>query len=158
VSRQGYEIAVQHGTKLLTFSSQEEAQQYFYNFRDKYLALLSKIIQQHSQFIPDYSPESLKQLEQWYFHLYESDSFQLIGTTLEVFEICMAMYFGETVVRNTSAHWIVEEYFLGAGKYELGVRKGSMTMMVNRFANHFREPNNKRRQSLFRRYKQYFSS
>jgi hypothetical protein len=156
MSRRGREIAIQHGEKLPAFSNQEEAKQHLYAFRDKHLALLAEIAQGHPEFNPDYRPESLKQLEQWYFQLYETNSFQLVGVERETFEICMAMYFGETVVRNTGAHWIVEGYFLAPEKYELGVRKGLISMMLHRFTDHFREPNNKRRQSLFRRYKKYF--
>lgn len=58
----------------------------------------------------------------------------------------MATYFGETVVRSTTARWIVEEYPFAPWKYELGVRKDSMTMMLYRFTDHFLVPNNKRRQ------------
>jgi len=156
MTRQGREIAIQHGTKLPEFSSQEEAERSLYAFRDKHINLLSQIAKQCSDFHPDYMPASLKQLEQWYFRLYENNSFEFAGVTRETFEICMAMYFGETAVRNTDARWIVEEYFLGPGKHELGVRKASMTIMLLRFADYFRTPNNNRRQSLFRRYNQYF--
>ena len=69
----------------------------------------------------------------------------------------MAMYFGETAVISANARWVVKEYFIGSGKYELGVCKGSTTMMLRRFTDYYREPNNKRQQSLFRLYKKYFS-
>ena len=126
-------------------------------FRDTHLALLSRLAHTHPELKLDYTPASLKQLEQWYFRLYENESFESLGITREIFEICMAMYFGETVVRNTSARWMVEEYFLAPGKYELGIRREQISMRLNRFTDHFRTPHNARRQSLFRRYKQYFS-
>jgi hypothetical protein len=157
MSRQGRELARQHGDKLPAFSSLEEAQHHWCAFRDERLALLSEIAKQYPDFHPDYVPESLRQLEQWYFHLYETDSFRRVGLTRETFEMCMAMYFGETVVRNTTACWVVEENYLAPGKYELGVRKDSVTMMLYRFADHFLTPNNKRKQSLFRDYQKYFS-
>lgn len=156
MARRGSETAIQHGEKLLAFPSLEEAQRHLYAFRDKHLALLSEVATQYPDFHPSYMPESLKQLEQWYFHLYETDSFQRVGLTRGIFETCMAMYFGETVVRSTTARWIVEEYPFAPGKYELGVRKDLMTMMLYRFTDHFLVPNNKRRQSLFRNYGKCF--
>ena len=155
MSRQGHAIALQHGEKLPAFASLAEAEQHYYNFRDKHLDILLKVATQYPQFHPDYSPDSLKQLEQWYFRLYETDSFRSMEIARETFETCMAMYFGETAIRSTHAHWIVEQYFLSPNKYELGVRKDSVTMMVSRFTDHFREPNNKKRESLFRRHKKF---
>jgi hypothetical protein len=157
MARLAREIALQHGDKLPAFPNRQDAEQHWFTFRDKHLALLLQMAHEHPELDLDYTPASLKQLEQWYFHLYENDAFESIGTTRETFETCMAMYFGETVVRNTSARWIVGEYFLAPGKYELGVCREQTSMMVNRFTDHFRTPNNKRKQSLFRRYKQYFS-
>jgi hypothetical protein len=156
MSRHGSEIAKQHAEKLPAFSSLEEAQRSLYAFRDEHLALLVEIAKGQPGFLPDFQPESLKQLEGWYFQLYETDSFQAIGIPRDVFETCMAMYYGETAARNSSGRWIVEEYFLSPGKYELGVRKGSLTRMLSRFTDHFRTPDNKRRQSLYREYKKYF--
>jgi hypothetical protein len=150
------EIAQQHSQKLPTFPSRRDAEQHLFAFRDKHLALLSQILHKHPELNLDYTPSSLKQLELWYFHLYENDSFEALGISRETFEICMAMYFGETVIRNTSAQWIVEEYFLAPGKYELGIQRDPMSIMLYRFTDHFRTPNNKKKQSLFRRYKQYF--
>lgn len=150
------EIARKHGEKLPTFSSRQEAERHWFALRDKHLLLFSEIAHERLDLNLDFTPPSLKRIEGWYFDLYETDSFDSVGTTRETFEICMAMYFGETAVRNTSARWIVEEYFLAPGKYELGIAGEGMTMMLNRFADHFRVPNNKRKQSLFRRYTQYF--
>jgi hypothetical protein len=151
------QIAIRHGEQLLPYSSQEEAEAAWFSFRNNYLSILQKAATKQSTFLPDYQAESLKQVEQWYFQLYGSDSFQSLNLTREVFEICMAMYFGETAVHSANAQWVVKEYFLGSGKYELGVCKGSMTMMLRRFTDYYREANNKRQQSLFRLYKKYFS-
>ena len=157
MSQQGRILAMQHSEKLPSFASPTEAANYYHGFRDKHLALLSELAAKYPSFLPDYSAESLKQLEQWYFHLYETDSFHAEGIDRETFEICMAMYFGETTVRSAHARWIVEPYFLAPDKYELGIRQGSFTMMLSRFTDHFREPGNKKRESLFRRYKKYFA-
>jgi hypothetical protein len=157
MSRQGRFIAQQHGEGLPEFVNATEAGHYYHFLRDKHLALLFEAASNYPSIHLDYSPESLKQLEQWYFRLYETDSFPAVGIDRETFETCMAMYFGETTMRSAHAQWIVESYFLMPNRYEFGVRKGSFTMMLTRFKDHFREPNNKKRDSLFRRYKKYFA-
>jgi len=156
MSKQGLTLASQHGEKLPPFANHKEAANYYFDFRDKHLDLLAEAATKSPSFQPDYSAESLKHLEQWYFHLYETDTFLTEGIDRETFETCMAMYFGETAVESAHAQWIVEPYFLASNKYELGVRKGSFTMMLSRFTDHFREPTNKKQESLFRRYKRYF--
>jgi hypothetical protein len=156
MSRQGREIALKYGQQLPAFESLVEAEQYYRALRERHLALLVEIPAEQPSFIPNYSPESLKQLEKLYFQLYDTDSFASVGTDRETFEICMAMYFGETAVRCAHAQWIVEPYFLAPDRYQLGVRKGLFTMMLTRFTDHFREPDNKRHESLFRRYKKCF--
>jgi hypothetical protein len=157
MSRQGDKIARQHAENLPAFSSLEEAQRLLFAFRDEHLELLTQAAQQQPELCLDYTPASLKRLETWYFQLWESDSFERIGLTRETFEICMAMYFGGTVVRSAGAGWIVEQYFLAPGKYELGVRKGSVTRMLRRFSDYYHTPGNRRRQGLYREFKKYFT-
>ena len=68
----------------------------------------------------------------------------------------MAMYVGETVVRNNQQfEWFVSEYVFEPGKYEIGVRKPSFAWMFRGFGNLYSRPNNKRRQSIWREFKQY---
>lgn len=157
MSEPARQIAIRHGEQLPSYSSQEEAKAAWFSFRNNHLSILHKAATKQSAFIPYYQAESLKQVELWYFQLYGSDSFHSLDLTREVFEICMAMYFGENAVHSANARWVVKKYFLGSGKCELGVCKGSMTMMLWRFTDYYPEPNNKRQQSLFRLYKKYFS-
>jgi hypothetical protein len=157
MSKRGLQVAIQFGQRLPSFAGLAQAREYYFAYRDNHLALLASAAGKQTGFTCDYSPESLKQLEQWYFELYETDSFQVYDLDRERFERCMSMYFGEVAVRNTrGAKWVVQEYVTGHGKYELGVSKGLMTVMLNRFKDHFEEPNNKRKQSIYRRYKKYF--
>jgi hypothetical protein len=157
MTHKGRQVAIEYGKNLPAFSNPEEAKVAWFAFRDEHLAILENIAQGHLVLAPDFQPESLKDLELWYFQLYETNSFQHLNVTQEVFETCMAMYFGEIAVRNANAHWIVEEYFLAKGRYQFGINKGLLTMMLKRFTDHYREPNNKRRQSLYRLYLKYFS-
>jgi len=156
MSESARQIAIRHGDRLPSYSSQEEAESAWFSFRNDHLAILQKIATMQPAFVPDYQAESLKKLEQWYFQLNKSDTFQILGFLRDVFEICMAMYFGETAVRSANARWVVKEYFLGSGKFELGVCKGSITMMLRRFTDYYCGPDNIRQQSLFRLYKKYF--
>jgi len=154
---QARQIATRHGEQLMAYPNQAEAEAAWFSFRDDHLARLQKAAAKQTVFIPNYQAESLKQLERWYFELYAGNSFQTLELSREDFEICMAMYFGETSVRSANARWVVKDYFLGAGKYELGICKGSITMMLRGFSDHYRQANNKRQQSLFRMYRKYFS-
>jgi hypothetical protein len=158
MSRQAREIAILHGRSLPMFRSQQEAEEALFTRRDKHLALLSKAAESYPAFEADFGPESLKTLERWYFVLYEAGAFHRIGVGRDTFETCMAMYFGETAVRDAAARWIVEEYFLARGRYEIGVQRGSVKLMLDRLTDLYAEPNNKRRQSLYRRYMKYFSA
>jgi hypothetical protein len=54
----------------------------------------------------------------------------------------MAIYFGETVGRNSKAEWIIEEFPSFPGKYEIGVQKGGFTMMLMGFMDHYKAPPN----------------
>jgi hypothetical protein len=154
----GLEIAIEHGKGLPSFRSQEEADQTLFGERDRHLAILSELAEGYPAFESDYRPESLKTLEHWYFTLVEDKTFRRIGVSRKTFETCMAMYFGECVVRNTPARWIVEEYFLSKGRYELGVQNGSMKMMLDRLTDHFAQPDNLRHVSLSRRFRKYFKA
>jgi hypothetical protein len=96
-------------------------------------------------------------LEKWYFDLRDTDAFRNISIKREIFESCMAVYFGETAVRNSDSEWTVSGYFMDPNRYHLGVKKKHFTMTLMRFTDYYKEPNNKRREGLFRRYKKYFA-
>ncbi len=156
MTQRGLEIANQFGKKLPSFANQAKAEEYFFAYKDNHLSILAEIASKQTKFLCDYSPESLKNLELWYFELYENDSFYQFGVDREIFERCMAMYFGEVMIKNIEgAHWIIEEYAFTPSKYELGVNKGLGAVMLNRWTDHFETPNNKRKQSIYREYKKF---
>lgn len=157
MTQQGLEIALSYGEQLPSFDSISAAKAFYFQYRDRHLDLLAEISKGHTQFNMDYSTKSLKSLEKWYFDLFENDSFQNYGLDRPTFEVCLAMYFCEVVVRNSSdAKWIVSEFAFIGGKYELGVKKGLMSYMLSRCTDHFKESNNRRKQLLYRTYKHYF--
>ncbi len=124
--------------------------------RDQLLRELTASAPASETFSPTFQAESLKNLERWYFELYERNGFAQAGTTRERFERAIAMYVGETAVRsNSEFQWFVSEYPFEPGKYELGIRKPLFAWMLRSFTDLYARPNNKRRQSIWREFKQH---
>ncbi len=148
------------GQKLPAFKSQAEAEGHLFAQRDARLSRVVALAEKSGGiFCADFSPSSLKGLEQWYFALWESDGFDSLGLSREEFEQCMAVYFCELAVRNCpEANWIVREYAFESGKYELGVQRGLLSLMRSRFTDHYKQPSNKRRQKIYREYQEHFAS
>jgi hypothetical protein len=155
----GLKVAIKYGENLHDFESIKEAEMFFLKFKDELLIQLELVSKESDIFKVDYNVESLKSLEKWYFEIYEKNKFDKLGLDRNEFEKVMAIYFGEVVVRNNKeAKWEVEEYPFVPGKFDFGVRKGMGSMSLgNGFIDHYEEPNNKRRNSLFRRYNQHFN-
>ena len=111
MSKHSLNIAVKYGETLREFCDQSEAEDYYISYKDNLLNRLKAISTQSSTFFPDYTVESLKRLEKWYFDLYEKQSFGQVGLTQEEFESMMAVYWGEVIIKNNEdAEWVVEEY------------------------------------------------
>lgn len=110
-------------------------------------------------FFPDYTVESLKRIEKWYFDLYEKQSFDKAGFTQEEFESMMSVYWGEVIIKNNEdSEWVAAEYPFSQKKYELLVRKGLCSVSVaDKFHNLHNKQSNKRRNLLFREYNRYFA-
>jgi len=155
----GLKVAKQFGEKLTSFKNQADAETVLFKRRDEKLEQLLEMAKKSGIFIPDFTPESLKPLEQWYFELYESKSFSKFSTTREEFEGCMAAYFGEVAIRNCpDARWAVREFAYGPGKYEIGIQKKLLYLMLSKFTDHYKQPNNKRRQRLLGIFNQLFAA
>ena len=111
MSKHSLNIAVKYGESLREFHDQSEAEDYYISYKDDLLNRLKAISTQASAFFPDYTIESLKKLENWYFNLYEKQSFDKAGSTQEDFESMMSVYWGEVVIKNNEdAKWVVMEY------------------------------------------------
>lgn len=157
MSKKGMESLKSHAENLPEFDSLDSAIEAFKNHRDSHLEILGKISAQQDSFHLDYSPESLKSLESWYFTLHSSNGFEALGISRQTFESCIAMYFGATVVQNVAdSSWYATEYF-GSGKYENGIKSGCMHYMLTcKFRDLYKLPNNKQRDLLFSEYQHYF--
>ncbi|WP_212667531.1 hypothetical protein [Gottfriedia acidiceleris] len=159
MSKEGLKAAIEYGEKLQEFDNIKEAEKFFLKYKDDLLKQLELISQESDIFKADYIIVSLKNLEKWYFELYENNEFVKLGINRNEFEKVMAIYFGEVVVQNhKEAKWEVVEFPFVPGKYTFGVSKDFCSMTLgNGFIDHYNEPINKRRNSLFRRYNHYFN-
>lgn len=153
------QLALEYGKQLLSFSCQEEAEKTLLSLKDACLKRIDVLASNQGTFMLDFTPDSLKKMEAWFFELFQGNKFRDIGTSQQEFETCMAMYFGEVAVKNNKAKWEVEKYFLGNDKYTLGIRKNRLfAMTLQKFSNLPLLKNNKRRNSIFRKFTQYFDS
>ncbi len=159
MSKYSLNIAIKYGEALREFSDKTEAEDYFISYKDNLLNRLKAISTQTSAFFPDYTIESLKKLEKWYFDLYEKQSFDQAGLTQEEFEGMMSVYWGEVIIKNNEdAKWVVAEYPFSQKKYEFLVNKGLCSVsVVNKFHDLCNKQSNKRRTLLFREYNRYFA-
>lgn len=158
LSKSGLVAAQLYGDKLPSFKNQRKAEKYFMKFINEHLQILDKLSEESKEFIMDYSVESLKKIELWYFKLYQTIQFSEIGIDRYDFERCIAVYFGEVAVRNIKgAKWIVTEYAFTSGKFEFGVNLGLMTrMLFSSFSDLYKRPNNKRKQCVYREFNKDF--
>ena len=159
MSKYSLNIAIKYGETLREFSNKSEAENYFISYKDNLLNRLKAISIQTSAFFLDYTIESLKKLEKWYFDLYEKQSFGQVGLTQEEFESMMSVYWGEVIIKNNEdAKWVVMEYPFSQKKYEFLVSTGLCNVsVVNKFHDLYRIQSNKRRTLLFREYNRYFA-
>jgi hypothetical protein len=148
--------AQEHGKHLPHFASLTEAEHALFQRRDTLLKHLEEATPRSSSFHFDLSPESLKGLEKWYFALIEDSGFASLGMDRPTFETAIATYFGQVIVHNLAGYkWAVHEYAFEGGKYEIAVRRPLHVVCLTRPFDLSVEPNNKRRQSLWRRYRQH---
>ena len=159
MSKHSLNIAVKYGESLREFRDQSEAEDYYISYKDDLLNRLKAISTQASAFFFFFSIESLKKLENWYFNLYEKQSFDKAGSTQEDFESMMSVYWGEVIIKNNEdAEWGVEEYPFSQKKYELLVHKGFCNVsVVDKYHDLYHKQGNKRRNLLFREYNRYFA-
>lgn len=156
MSMNGRQTAAEHGDSLPQFATLDEATTALFRFRDERLADLLRLAAFSNQFTPDYTPASLRGLEQWYFSLVESDAFNIMGIGVEYFEECMAMYFLETATHNSDVKWAVDEYTFAQGRYQIGVKRPLFAYYKMRISHLPLLKQNKRRESLYREFAKYF--
>jgi hypothetical protein len=156
MSRQGMKAALEYGQQLPAFPDRKSAEIKLFQLRDKLIRQITDAAAGTDLFLADYSPESLKALEKWYFELYDTKSFKKIGLDRKIFEQSMSMYYGEVIVRNNpDFRWYIEEYAFIPGRYEMGVRSKIISLSMGRAADLYARTGNQRKQSLWREYRRW---
>jgi hypothetical protein len=152
MTRAGLLAAKLFGSRLPKYQDLAHAERVLYPRRDELLQKLVTVSHFAWSFRPDFSPESLKELELWYFELKDGPGVGSVGTDEETFERAMAMYLGEVLVRNVPEfEWFVTEFAFEQGRFEIGVRRPLYERMLSRQSFPPRE-RNKRHQSMWRMY------
>ena len=109
MSKQGLNTAIQYGESLEEFNNKIEAENYFMSYKNHLLERLKIISKQTNDFFLNYTEESLKEIEKWYFDLYEKQAFDKIGSSLEEFESILSIYWGAVIVENKDdTKWVIE--------------------------------------------------
>ncbi len=160
MSRQGYKLALQAGNSLHVHKTKEEAEKYYFSYRDKALKSILKLVKKYPEYQLDFSPESLKRMEKLYFDLLEKNgysTYKLLGLTFKRMEQLLAIYYGEVFVKNTSFSWVTQPFGFVENKYELAIQSENkgLTITCSSFSNHFKTPDNIRKQYLYREYMKY---
>jgi hypothetical protein len=158
MSRAGRRAADDLGRTLPRYGSQEEAERALFAQRDLLLGRLRTAAAASPSFQCDFTPESLKTLERWYFEVRERGTLAKYGLSSETFERCIAMYFGEVIIKNHAAfRWVVREFPFLPGAYEIGVDRGTLAVMLTRWGEVYARPNNRKRESIWREYQRWVS-
>jgi hypothetical protein len=153
----GRKAALSHGEQLPTFESPEVAESSLLGLRDQLLAELQRLVKETGFGQLDFSPMSLKAVEKWFFTTAESPGFASYSADSEVVRKAVGVYLGEVLVRSDpSWRWAVEKFPFMPNRYELGVCKPLVSIMLLPGSGVLNEQTSgKRRESLWRLYKQY---
>jgi hypothetical protein len=154
MSNRGLTVAHAYGEHLPEFKSVREAELELFGRRDRLLDNLRRAVSNAPVRLDD-SPQSLKDLEAWYFKLLDrGDDFNSLEMNRDELECAISMYLGTVVVANVPGFkWLVQEFAFLAGRYEIGIGVPLFKVMLTGGSNLQSEPNNKRRQSLFRQFR-----
>jgi len=151
VSRYGMIVAGQYGEELPAFADPGVAEVALSAQRDTGLQELRKIEALAAEL--DYSAESLKTVERWFF-----ENGQPASTTAGYsMSHAIGFYFGEVLCRVCGFGWVVQEFPLLKYRYEIGVQRGCLTVMLTK-GRIPRAAGNKRMTSLWRECQNYAAS
>ena len=159
MSRNPSDVAREFGEQLPSFTSLADATRHYESHTRAGIEALEGLTASLPGFDMDYSPDSLKSLEEAYFSLVERAGFARLGLTQQAFESLIGVYFAAVVTRNNpKAHLVVQEFAFTPGKYELGVAKGSTTVMVTSLPLSLMQPLKKKRDRLYKMFRKYFGT
>lgn len=148
MSRSGLTVAQQFGVFLPEYSSVGEAEINLYRLRDE--ALQEITFQLGESLRLDFSAESLKRLERWYFENGCPQTFNSGGAVAAA----VGFYFGETLCRAGQFAWMVKEFAFAKSRYEIGVSRALLSVMLTN-GRALSPARNKKMQSLWREFAKY---
>jgi hypothetical protein len=126
MSRQGMIIAKQYGEDLPRFESLSAAKAALLGAKEETVGAL---LDEHGETLTlDLSPESLKRLEKWYI---ESGSPEA-GSAGYSMPHAIGFYFGEVLCKVGGFSWVVEEFTFQRGRYEIGVSRPLLSIMLTK--------------------------
>ena len=141
-------VARVYGTTLPAFASLEEANSVLTRSKDEALRLF--LAEHSARLALDFSFESLKRVELWFLKAGSPEKGAGGYSTAHA----IGYYFGEVLRSSAGFEWTVQEYAFEPGKYELGVNRGLVTIMLARGWS-FPAAGNKKMQSLWREARKY---
>ncbi|MBD1383241.1 hypothetical protein [Metabacillus arenae] len=156
LSSYNYSMEEEYGKDLPSFENEFLAQNYYFEYRMEQLSLFIDLAN-HFGYHPDFSAESLDDIEEFYFELFQSNGFIDIQMTINELEECLSIYFGEVLVRNHDRiEWVVKEYPFAKEKYAAGLQYGKKTRYFkNLFENYYltaKSSTERRMQKLYKRF------
>ena len=107
----------------LEFDSQESAEKYFFDKRDKDIEKLDLLNSTHPELDLNKRALSLKRIEAFYYKNF-IDARNNIGITKDEMEELMTQYVRQVFVANEMAEWMVFENDFAEGRYDLGLMYG----------------------------------
>ncbi len=148
MSRFGTIVAGQYAQELPAFAGHAEAEEALFAQRD--IGLQEIHTQRGLAEKLDYSPESLKMLERWFFENGQP------ATTTAGFSMphAIAFYYGEVLCRTGGFRWVVQEFAFAKGRYEIGVHRPLLAVMLTK-GKKLQSAGNRRMQSLWREFQNY---
>jgi len=148
MSRYGLVVAGQYAQGLPAFRDIEEAKRSLFAARDRAIEEILSVPELVERL--DFSPASLSALESWYFASQQPVSFP------SGFSVAHAIgfYFGEVFVRSAGFTWVVDEFVFQPGRYEIGVRRPLVGIMLTK-GKLPKTSGNKKMQSLLREFNRY---
>ena len=139
--------ATQHANELPSFESLERARAGLLASKED---TLRRFLQDFGDALTlDRSPESLKRLEKWYLGLDNSRLERNYSLPH-----AMGFYFGEVLCASSNFIWVVEEFPFEPMKFEIGVQRGPISIMLTK-GKQPASAGNKRMESLWREYARY---
>src|SRR5713226_8317648 len=111
VGKKPMDVAREFGEQLPSFASLAEASRHYERYTQAGIQALEGLTPSLPGFAMDYSPDSLKSIEEIYFNLAETAGFAGLGLTQQAFESLIGVYFAAVVTRNDpKARLVVQEF------------------------------------------------